>query len=123
MRHLRLVLLALGLGVFVGARSRRRSVAAAPALPPVLDVRAQLTATEARLDHTVRSLDRDRRRTGAIAFAVAVLIVVPAALLAARPDVPDALVAGVLAADLLAAVVALLIAIKVDRSGRRERRR
>ncbi len=122
MRNLRLLVIALGLGVVVGARSRRRSVAAAPALPPALDLRAQLTATEARLDHTVRSLDRDRRRTGAIVFAVAVLIVVPAALLAARPDVPDALVAAVLAADLLAAGVALLVAMRIDRTSRRDRR-
>lgn len=124
MSKLRLGLGALVLGVLVGSRARRRAIAAAArpapgAVPPRLphDVHAELAAVEGRLAGTMHRLDRERRRTGAITFAIAVLIVVPAALLAARPDVPDVVVAAVLAADLVAAAVALLVAAGVDRRG------
>lgn len=118
MSKLRLGLGALVVGVLVGARARRRGTETAAAPPPGAiphEVRAELGAVEGRITGTLHRLDRDRRRTGALVFAIAILIVVPAALLAARPDVPDALVAGVLAADLLAAAVALVVAARVDR--------
>lgn len=119
MSKLRVGIGALVVGVLVGARARRRGTEAAAAPAPGAiphEVRSELAAVEGRLTGTLHRLDRDRRRTGAIVFAIAVLIVVPAALLAARPDVPDVVVAGVLAADLLAAAVALSVAARVDRS-------
>jgi hypothetical protein len=109
---------ALFVGVLVGTRARRRGrEAVAPPSPGALphEVREALGAVEGRLTATMRGLDRERRRTGAITFAIAVLIVVPAALLAARPGVPDVVIASVLAADLLAAAVALLVAMRADR--------
>lgn len=118
MSKLRIAIGALFLGVLVGTRARRRGMTAVAApVPGALphEVRTELAAVEGRLTGTVQRLDRDRRRTGAITFAIAVLIVVPAALLAARPDVPDVVIAAVLAADLLAAAVALLVAARVDR--------
>ncbi|WP_052667297.1 hypothetical protein [Nitriliruptor alkaliphilus] len=117
MSKLRIALGALLLGVLVGTRARRHGTTAAAAPEPAglpHEVRAELAAVEGRLTGTLQRLDRDRQRTGAITFAIVVLIVVPAALLVAHPDVPDVVIAAVLAADLLAAAVALVVAMRVD---------
>lgn len=117
----RLALVALLLGVTVGARARTRGAAAAAPSPTLasLQVRSELAGIEGRLTDTVVRLDRERRRTGALVLAIAVLIVVPAVLVGARPDVPEAVVAAVLAVDLLVAAGALLHA---ARTGRRRAR-
>jgi hypothetical protein len=120
---MRMAFAALLLGVAVGARARARGSATAAPSPALtsLQVRRELSGVEERLTDTVERVDRERRRASALVLAIAVLIVVPAVLVASRPDVPDAVVAAVLAVDLAVAAGALLYAARAG--GRRRRGR
>jgi hypothetical protein len=120
MTRMRTAFAALLLGVVVGARARARGSAAAAPSPALtsLQVRRELSSVEERLTGTVERLDRERRRASALVLAIAVLIVVPAVLVASRPDIPDVVVAAVLAVDLVVAAGALLYAARAGRSRR-----
>jgi cell division protein FtsW (lipid II flippase) len=118
----RVALLALVTGVLVGARSRRRSVTERSPTLVSPKVRADLHAVERRLDHEVARLDRDRLRSAATVLALAVLILIPAVLVTTRPDVPDVVIATVLAVAMLIAAGALLAAATVGRTTTRSKR-
>jgi hypothetical protein len=110
----RVGLLALLLGVVVGARARSRGAGSRSEDQVALRLARDLAGVERRLTETTQRLDRDRRRTGALVLALALLIAVPTAAVSVVPDVPDVVVAGVLALALLAAGAAMVVAYRAD---------
>lgn len=116
MTKVRIALLAVVVALLAGRR-RSRSRGQVPTktpLPPdvVYELRAQVAAAEGRLADRVHAAEQHRRRTGAVLFAMVVLLIVPGALVGTRPDVPEVVVAAVLTGHLVVAAVALVVALR-----------
>lgn len=108
----RIGLVALVVGLVLGVGRSRRATARPVPLDPAVDheLRARIAAAEGRIERRLHERTREQRRVTAVLFAMVVLLLVPAALIGTRPDVPEAVVATVLSVYLVIAIVALVVA-------------